>query len=148
MVKVNQVQQDDLMAFVHFVKVKNRSKDYTYGDTLTVDDVDNKKEFMIRGTELIEQGESGDRWGEEKTVNKTKLAELLSSAYNTPFTVCYLKKDGKERILRGRLIGSEPLMGRSQCEDLDLPEGKRFRLVCHRELRWLIVNNTKYLLKK
>jgi len=135
------------MAFVHYVRVKNNTKDLTYGHTLTVDDVDNEKEFMIKGTELVAQGMSANVWEKEEKVTKTKLAELLSTAYNVPFTVCYLKKNKSERVLRGRLLGTEKLMGRSQVEDLDLPKGKRFRLVCHRELRWLILDNVKYVIK-
>ena len=75
------------------------------------------------------------------------MAELLINARNIPFTVCFEKQNGEERVLRGRLISHEALLGRSSVEDLDLPAGDRTRLVDHRTLKFLILNGVKYVLK-
>ena len=40
------------------------------------------------------------------------------------------------------------LLGRSLCEDLDLPEGRnRLREVDHRTIKYLIVDGVKYVVK-
>ena len=148
MEKIDSIKNGDLMSFTHFVKVFRKNNNMLYGHTLDVYDIDNENDFTIKGTELIKTGFSADVYDEEERVTKTRLAELLSEAYGKPFTVCFVKSSGEERVLRGRLVGVEKLMGRSQVEDLDLEKGKNFRLVCHRTLRWLIIDNTKFLLKK
>jgi hypothetical protein len=50
----------------------------------------------------------------------TRIAEILITSPNRPLTVCFTKKDGTERVLRGRWIAQEALMGRSFVEDLDI----------------------------
>jgi hypothetical protein len=98
----------------------------------------------VHGKELIESAFSADQYSAEEKVTKTRAAEILSTAYNRPFTVCFEKQDGKERVLRGRLVEPEPLLGRSHVEDLDVVEGHKLRLVDHRTIRYIIVNGTKY----
>lgn len=55
---------------------------------------------------------------------------------------------GEERILKGYLVTTEPILGRSKVVDVE-KEGKGYamRLVDHRTLKWLILDNTKYVLK-
>jgi len=143
MVKPEQIQVNDLLAITHYTKVERVSYNY---DILTVRDVDEGKMFEIRGTDLIKSCLSADRFVETKQVKKTELAQKLSTSFNVPFTVCFTKKGGEERVLRGRLVNPEPLMGRSYCEDLNESDD-RLRLVDHRNLKWLIVEGTKWELK-
>jgi len=76
-----------------------------------------------------------------------KAAEILVNAYHRPLTVCFVKNDGTERTLRGRLVKPEPLLGRSTVEDLDVTNGNRLRLVDHRTIKWIVVDGTKYTVK-
>lgn len=55
--------------------------------------------------------------------------------------------EGKQRVLIGHLLQSEPKMGRSQVRDLEAPPPNNIRLVDHRTLEWLILKNVKYSLK-
>lgn len=55
---------------------------------------------------------------------------------------------GEERTLIGHLNHSEPKLGRSNVTDLEIPVGQhRSRLVDHRTINWLIINNVKYVVK-
>lgn len=141
----NKVKTDDLMALVTFVKVMGEPK----RDRISVRNVDNGTPFDVQGGELIEEMFSADQSQTGEQVTKTRLAEILVSSYNLPFTVVFEKSDGTERTLRGRLISAEPLLGRSKVEDLDIPETEhRMRLVDHRTLKSLTVNSVQYTLKK
>jgi hypothetical protein len=138
------VKGDDLMAFITYAKVKAVSGD---GLHLIVTDTDGR-EISIKGKDLIEGSFSANQYEEEKKVNKTEAAQILINAHNRPLTVCFLKADGSERVLRGRLIAPEPLLGRSMVEDLDVDDKKnRFRQVDHRTIEFLIVDGVKYVVK-
>jgi len=55
---------------------------------------------------------------------------------------------GELRTMVGHLNHSEPRMGRSSVTDLEIPVGQhRNRLVDHRTINWLIINNVKYVVK-
>lgn len=139
----SKVKQDDLMAFVYYVKVKSANP-----NELIVADLDNENsELSIRGKELIERSFSADQYETEEKVTKTACAEKLVHSLNKPLTVCFDKADGVERILRGRMIKPEPLLGRSMCEDLDVQDKHRQRLVDHRTIKWLIVDGIKFIVK-
>ena len=136
------IRQGDIMAFTHFVKVdtvtRNPSK-------LHVSDVDSGGVFDVIGEDLIENATSADRFTATKAATKTELAEILVRSWNQPFTVTFEKATGEKRILRGRLVEPEPLLGRSKVQDFD--KGGELRLVDHRTIESLIVGGTKYTLK-
>ena len=141
------VKTGDLMALIHYVKVKDKA----YGsDKLTVSGLDEGVDsFDVIGRDLIDQMYSADQFAEEVKVTKTKAAELLVSSYNRPLTVSFAKVDGSERVLRGRLVQPEPLLGRSMVEDLDVTGtgDARLRQVDHRTINYLIVDGVKYVVK-
>ncbi len=134
------IEKNHLMAFVYYVKVKSLKN-----DMLVVENVDEKQEFTVSGKSLIESSFSADCFEQEIKESKTRIAEILVHSANLPLTVCFDKSDGQERILRGRLIRPEPLLGRSMVEDLDITGDNRVRQVDHRTLKWLIVGNIKYI---
>jgi len=137
------VKQGDLMGMLFYGIVQKTSP-----TSLIVKDVDNNREMGVNGTELIESSFSADQFHEEIKVSKTKAAELLVSSPNRPIKVSFNKQDGTERILRGRLIQPEPLLGRSMVEDLDITDGKnRLRQVDHRTINFIIVDGVKYIVK-
>lgn len=143
--KVNpiQVKGDDLMAFVIYAKVKAVD---AAGLRLVVTDI-NGKEISIKGKDLIETSFSADQFQEEQKITKTKAEEVFTSLQDRPLTVAFKKVDGKERILRGRLIGQGAL-GRSMVEDLDIDDPKdRIRQVDHRSILWFICDGVKYNVK-
>jgi hypothetical protein len=137
------LNKDELIAFTYYGKIKSNSN----GSNICVYDVDHKREFFVNGKDLIESAMSADQHDEEEKIAKTKVAEILINAHNRPLSVCFEKADGTERILRGRLVASEPLLGRSKVEDLDIKDKNRIRLVDHRTLRWLILDGKKYVVK-
>lgn len=141
----SKIKSGDLMAVIHYVKVKT-----IYHSTfeMLADDVDqDKRGLKVVGKDLLERAYSADQYAEEKKVGKIEAAETLVGAGNRPFTVAFEKSDGKERVLRGRLIKPEPLLGRSMVEDLDEPVNNRVRQVDHRTIKWLIIDNVKYVVK-
>jgi hypothetical protein len=154
MVKIEQVNEGDIVAILTYAKVKGISRTEYLGvqAQLIMTDIDRNEEFGANGKDLIETFYSADAFALTQTVNKTELARILSEAFNVPFTVVFDKDNGEERTLRGRLISSEPLMGRVYVSDLDVvskhdPKDKGVRLVDNRHLKSLIVRNTKYIVK-
>jgi hypothetical protein len=142
----------DLVAIVRFTKVTKVQKPGIEGGKphtgiVNVIDVDNDDEFRIVGSGLIDKLRSAAIFTKTEKVPLTQAASLVSSSFNMPVTVCFLKKDDSERVLVGRLSSSEPLLGRSYYEDLNCVEANKLRLVDHRTLQWLIVNGTKYVVK-
>ena len=139
------IKVDDLLAIVHYVKVKTVHKD---GEELMVEDVDlTGKIIRIQGKDLISKSFSADQFAEETKINKMQAAEILIESHNKPFTVNFVKADGSDRTLRGRLIRPEPLLGRSMVEDLDELSVNKIRQVDHRTINWLIVDGVKYVVK-
>ena len=141
MIDITKIKPNDILAVIHYVKVTNL---HNSGLELIAEDTNKPgKPIRIQGKDILEQAASADQYAKEEFVSKTHAAELLISSHNKPFTVCFDKADGKERILRGRLISPEPLLGRSTVEDLDLATNN-IRLVDHRTIHWLIVDNVKH----
>lgn len=147
-VSPSKVKANDVMAFVNYVKVKSVTAG---GAELIVTDLDhNKRDIKITCTDLIKNSLSADQFDSTEKVTKTEAAEILITLHNRPFTVSFLKADKSERILRGRLIKHEALLGRSMVEDLDEPSDSpkgRVRQVDHREINWLVVEGVKYVVK-
>lgn len=144
--KVNprNVKAGDLMAFTYYTKVKTVRS----ADELIVTDLDGgSKDIRIQGDELIRNAFSADQHEEEVKVSKTQAAEILVNSPNRPLSVSFEKADGSERVLRGRLVGAEPLLGRSMVEDLDVADKNRLRQVDHRTINWLVVDGVKYIVK-
>lgn len=142
-----QVKSGHLMAFTYWAIVKNVHRG---GHNLDVVSVDNGMPFGVNGRELVEAATSADFHTEERKVALTRVAEQLVASVNRPFTVCFKKQEGEERVLRGRLIRAEPILGRSMVEDLDIPHDDkkgRVRLVDHRTLVYLIVDGVMYRVK-
>lgn len=144
----SKVKDGELLAITYYVKVE---KVRNGGNSLSVRDVAGDVGGIdVNGADLIAAALSADQFGETVKVTKTQAAQLLIESTNRPFTVVFEKQDGKERILRGRLISHEALLGRSMVEDLDLPKdekGGRTRLVDHRTLKSLTVDGVKYEIK-
>lgn len=137
-------QTNDLISITHFARVKGQS-----GEKLVVNDVNSDLEFSIIGNALIKDCANADQFLEEQKITRTEMAKILTESFNRPLTVEFIKADGSKRKLRGIMVMPEPLLGRSHCEDLDLPKEKhRLRLVDHRTLQSLTVNGIKYVLKK
>jgi hypothetical protein len=144
-VKTVLVKEGDLMAFMYWVKVKKITNN---GESLQVANLDDNESLItINGKELIEKSMSADQHQDIQKVTKTKAAELLVNSTNRPFTVSFLKTDGKERVIRGRLVKPEPLLGRSMVEDMELKGVNRLRQVDHRTIKYLIVDGVKYTVK-
>lgn len=110
----------------------------------------NGSQFEIRGPQLIESTmNSNQQFEKVEKVSRTAAIEALLSAGDSVFTAEYVKQDGTPRVLVGRLLSSENLLGRSNAEDLMLPasEKNRMRQIDHRTLESVIVKGTKYTVK-
>lgn len=156
----SKVKSNDLMAILTWVKVnKNvppRQSSNYFNDSqprsLELVDVDKGTPLKCIGEDLIGNIFSADFFFETKQVTKTEMAQTLTQSYNVPFTVVFETDETKEkntepRTLRGRLIKADPLFGKSMVEDLDRPKGDRVRWIKHDNLKSLIVQGTKFVLK-
>jgi hypothetical protein len=140
------VKKDDLMAIIYYVKVKEAKK----GELLVTDLQSNMGDIKVNGTDLIQNCMSADFYGKEEKVTMTRLADILTESPNRPLSVCFIKKDGTERILRGKWLSEDRKMGRSNCEDLDVVKTDKedgLRQVDHRTIQWLVVDGVRYVLK-
>lgn len=143
----SKIKTGELIAMVNWVRVTKVDKK---GTVILVADQDHAalNNIEVKGKELVEACFSAAQFTKEEKVTMTRAAEILISAYNRPISVCFTKQDGTERVLEGRLICPEPLLGRSKMEDLSLPATEhRMRLVDHRTVKWLIVDGIKYTVK-
>lgn len=148
------IKETDLLSITFFVKVKE-VKDG--GNELIVEEVDSPGQLIQMKAStyknLFESFYSAEQFIGEEKVSRSQAAAVLSHAYNKPFTVSFTKADGSPRILRGRLVRPEPLLGRSVVEDLDVAmvdgqsDEQRYRQVDHRTLEWLIVDGVRYVVK-
>ena len=117
-------------------------------DKILVEDLERGNKFHIQGKDLIDSTLSADQFSKTEKITKTAAAEKLVSAYGRPFTVEFIEQSGKNRVLRGKLVNPEPLLGRSYVEDLDIPLGThRLRQVDHRSLKYIIIDDVKYVVK-
>ena len=132
-------QKENVLCLVKYVKVTNANP-----NSMEVVDLDNNEKFSIIGKDLCDQCQSADYYDSTEECTKTQLAEILVGCWNKPFTVEFEKADKKLRTLRGRLVSTESILGRSMVEDLDLPANKRIRQVDHRTIKSIIVDGVKY----
>jgi hypothetical protein len=146
------VKTGDIMALTWFVKVTDHNDGKSEIGVVGVNDAA-PEDFWVRGAPLVENMTSADQYEEEIKVARGKIAEILVSSHNVPLTVCFTKQgsktkgdEGEERVLRGKFVSHEVMMGRSYCDDFDAQDG-RPRLVDHRSLKFLIVHGVKYSLK-
>ncbi len=91
MADASKIKDGDIMAVMHYIKVKgaNPASHEFWGD-----DVDQPgKGMKVTGKELLERAFSADQYDKEEKVSKTKAAEILVSSHNRPFTVSFEKND-------------------------------------------------------
>lgn len=140
------VKEGDLMAFLFYTKVQATHKN---GEHLSVVNLDTDKPFEVIGSDLVQFGFSADQYAEEVTLSRTELIrDVFLTAGNRPFTVCFIKKDGTDRVLRGCLIQPDPIFGESLVRDFDQPIGDRFRKVAHKTVQYMIIDGIKYVVRK
>lgn len=144
----SKVKKGDLMAFVYWTKVEDLENQHSSQNfTAHVTNLDTGSDFFVRGNRLVELGLSADQFAETVKESKTAVATYFMHLYNTPFTVNFFKDDGTERTLRGRLIKTEPVFGKSLVEDLDKPASNRLRWVRHENINYVIANGVKRVAK-
>tara|TARA_R110000824_G_scaffold112318_1_gene261400 strand:- start:5222 stop:5629 length:408 start_codon:yes stop_codon:yes gene_type:complete len=135
------MKTNDLVAFTYWAKINKVN-----GSKLSVTDVDTDENFEVKGQPLIDSAFSADDHNNTEKVTQTQIADRLVKSFNRPLTVNFTKKDGASRSLRGRLLSSEPLLGRSYVQDLDTDDNGT-RLVDHRTISRLVVEDVEYVVK-
>lgn len=136
------MNNNDLMLFGYWATVVENKK-----NKVVVQDVHTGDRFEVKGKALIDAAFSADQYDSTEKVTKTELAEKLITSPNRPLTVKFTKQDGTKRTVRGRFLSTEAKMGRSYVEDMDVEDDHKTRLVDHRTMSELIVDNVQYLVK-
>ena len=145
MVNTSKIKLGDLLSFTDFGVVTRVCRN---GENIVIKNVDTGHQIEIEGKDLVETANSADEFIGTKHCTKTQLVDAFLSVGNLPFTVCFDTKTTTNRVLRGRILGcTEKNMGYVDVEDLDKPEGDRYRKVDTRTLHWLIVDGVKYTVK-
>ena len=139
---MEKIKEKDVISLTKYAQVKS-----IFENTIRAVDLHDGKDFEIYGKDLHDACMSADFFDDTQKVTKTELAEILVKSYGRPFTVVFDTTKTKDRVLRGRLISSESILGRSTVEDLDKSDGDRVRLVDHRTLKSIVVDNIKFTLK-
>ena len=134
------IAADEYLSMITYVKVRKIE-----GSTLHVTNVKQGNDFQVQGRELVEKElSSAAQFETEEKLTATELAEKFTRCGDSVFTVTFTKADGTERTLIGHFLHTEPLLGRSYVIDLEV---NAQRLVDHRTIKSLIVQNVKYVLK-
>lgn len=137
---INKVfKQGDILYSPTYVKILKCVNDEEY----FVEDIFFEVQYTLEGHTLINTY-SGCTYYE--TFTKISLSCLIEKFLDTKdgsiFTVCFKKLNNEFRYLRGKYIGQDLLYGRSRVFDLDI---KEIRLVDHRTLQFLIVDEHLYI---
>lgn len=138
--KPNEIKIGDIIQLTHNCEVKMVS-----ASELTVYDKERNLTFSIVGKQLIDSTTSGSYFSKTEKINKTDAAALLVRTHGRVFTVEFVTQDGRDRTLRGYLIGVDEHLGRSRCIDLDAPGEHKVRLVDHRTIKSLVYDGVKYV---
>ena len=125
-----------------------RNTEDSVPDQARLQDVKRGVPLIINGKDLVDSLVSAHDYTSTKKITRTQLAEKLIHSYPLPFTVAFRKANGEERTLVGHLLSSEHLLGRSQVYEFREDKAASIRQVDHRTLTSLILDGTKYEVKK
>lgn len=146
--------KNDIVKVTSYAKVVDRKVHPRFGEYAECMDLDSGNTFNLIGNDVIKSVDSADEHKTTLLMSRTEVFEQLTKVGDKVFTVCFDKKDGSERVLRGRMVKEETGMGRSEVIDFDLPKGvdrggrdNRTRQVDHRTLKWLRVGGITYKVK-
>ena len=107
-----QIKVGEVLSSTMYMEVVNKTS-----DSVEVKDSFGRK-FTVKGQKLIEESmNSNTQFTQEKKVTRTEAANILTGAGDSVFTAVFDKQSGEERVLVGKLVDSENLMGRTsfQC---------------------------------
>ncbi len=153
-VECAKIADGEVMAFVYYGKVRGRERD---GKKLHLEGVGPGAPgvFAVDGEALITSAFSANQVHKEVKASMTKIAEhIIDIGPIKPFCVCFVKKDGSERIMNCRLLEKDPdiVLGYVKVIDLDkggtAPGKAEIRQVDLRNVLWLVLDGIKYTLNK
>jgi len=149
---VKQVQAGGIISKIIYARVEASDKKFTGSHPFSIlsvrcTDLEDGTTFWLEGEELIGTCMSADTYLNEVNASLTEVVEKLMKAETKPFSVGFVKKNGVERVLRGRMITPDGALGRSTVIDFDVVGGSPLRQVDHRTIKWLVMGNTKYIVK-
>lgn len=140
--KFKDIKKGEVLSTTMYMTVVDKFK-----DGVTVKD-SHGREFDIKGVDLIEKSmRSSDQVANTVKLTRTEIADKLVNLGDQVFTVNFDKQDGTNRTLRGYKVSTENLMGRVNAIDLDVTSGYAQRQIDLRTIKYLTVDNTKYIVK-
>lgn len=139
------VKVGDSIAFHFYTKVVKVMPGPNNEIHLVVKDIEDGQEFVVQGKSIINRGFSGVWFKEEITMSRTKIIGILKDSLNRPIQIQFVKKDGSDRNMICRFLGTSDT-GYAQVEEL-LDDGPKMKQVDLRTMYWIIVDGTKYVVK-
>jgi hypothetical protein len=143
--QIENLKDSDLISIHHIfriIKIENND-----GKTvLTVENVYNGFQQTIDENIVYKSLHStSDHFIKMIKINTHEAVETLLKNSDMIFTASFVKSDGTERLIRGRYLYIDQVMGRLVVEDLDLAHTNNcIRQIDCRTIKYLIINNTKY----
>ncbi len=143
---LDHIKPGDLMSFTYWGKVTEIDSETS---RLYLENVDTGEEFSVCGKSLIEDSQSADIYDHIEIRPRRQIVDILIHSKRLPFTVSFIKKNGENRILKGRVICvREVNQGYIDVEDLEVDDSEnRHRQVDTRTIQYVIVSGTKYQVK-
>jgi len=139
------VKKGDVVAF-HFYTIVEEVKNKDGDLCLVVKNIEQDQMFTVQGEPLIQKGFSGNFVEEEVTLSRTKIIGILKDSPNKPIQIQFVKKDGSDRNMICRFLATNDT-GYAQVEEL-VETGPQMRQVDLRTMEWIVVEGTKYVVKK
>ena len=139
------VKPGDIIAFHLYTKVEKVEPNASGDLQIVVKNLEQDQMFTVTGEPLIQKGFSGNFVGEEIKLSRTKIIGILKDSPNKPIQIQFTKKDGTDRNMICRFLGTSDT-GYAQVEEL-VETGPQLRQVDLRTMEWMIVEGTKYVVK-
>jgi len=146
-VNTDKIQKGEYLSEVQYYEVLAIGRNTQTGEKQVKVRNQRGLEFFIDAGIVAEGMFSGVQFTTTEKVSQTRAAEILTEAGDTIFTVNFIKQSGEERTLTGYRLNSENLLGRSNVIDLAVTTGHNQRQIDHRTINWIILKNTKYVVK-
>jgi hypothetical protein len=147
--KATDIKAGEILSKILYARVQRVGRQTGFGQLhVACVDLDDGTEFFMEGEELLGTCLSATQYDHDEVVSLAELATEFVNVGTRPFTVTFRKKNGAERVLVGRMITPDTILGRSTVLDFEADTPSPLRQVDHRTITTLIVRGVRYMVKR